>query len=175
MPRLLKVGQILAEPLEQAEVAMKDQIKKAFEKAITLHQARGDAVKTERERIQSDREKFEADWSAAVNTVVVPALEEIINSVLTPNGWVGAVRMEATNVVFEAYKDDMKGVGGRYTRPTLTFQPDKSKNEIWANASTRSQSGSLGGAFNLAQLDPDLVQEHALEFFERLCNEPGHG
>jgi hypothetical protein len=48
---------------------MKDPIKQAFERAIAEHKLHDDARKIEQKRVQTEREKFEAGWSASAKSV----------------------------------------------------------------------------------------------------------
>jgi hypothetical protein len=147
---------------------MEDQVREAFQRVISAHN-RFDQ-RTAQQEAKTDREQFEFDWTTAAVNIIVPALNEIVTSVLMPNGWRAGARMDGLNVLLEAYKGDMRGLGGDFGRPTLIFFPHPSNNESYAYSATHSE-GNYIRDFTLAQLTSDFVQQCALSFFEKLCSE----
>jgi hypothetical protein len=151
---------------------MKDTIRARFEKAVRADREHEEDVRSEQQRAKTEHKIFEAGWATATIGVVVPALEEIVSKFLIPNGWEGAVTREKSQVIFEMYKGDMRSMQGGFTRPALTISPDPSDNEIVVTMVTTSSSGPIG-TFTLEKLTPDLIQEYAAKFFEKLSEERG--
>ena len=149
---------------------MKDTIRARFEKAVRANREHEEDLRSEQQRAKTEHEKFEAGWATATTGVVVPALEEIVSKFLIPNGWEVAVTREKAQVIFEVYKGDMRSIHGGFTRPALTISPDLSENGVVATMVTTNSSTHIG-AFTLEKLTPDLIQEYAAKFFEKLSEE----
>jgi hypothetical protein len=156
--------------LNDKEVAMKDSIRERFEKAIKANKGSEQAARTEHQRIQDERRKFEAGWATGTISTVVPALEEIVSKILIPNGWEGGVRQEQSKVIFEAYKGDMHAINQGPDHPALVISPDPSENGVVVVMTTTLISAPVG-TFNLEPLTADLIQDYAARFFEKLCAE----
>ena len=68
--------------------------KAAFQKAAKEHEARAVERLREQEKRLTDRDQFEAGWSDTRARIVLPALRQIREEVLTPAGWTSEVRSD---------------------------------------------------------------------------------
>jgi hypothetical protein len=73
---------------------MKSEVKAAFQKAAKEHEARSVERLREQEKRLTDRDRFEAGWRDTRARIVLPALRQIGEEVLTPAGWTSEVRSD---------------------------------------------------------------------------------
>ena len=71
---------------------MKSEIKAAFQKAAKEHEARAVERLRDQEERSTHRDQFEAGWRDTRARIVLPALRQIREEVLTPAGWTSEVR-----------------------------------------------------------------------------------
>jgi hypothetical protein len=94
---------------------MKSEIKAAFQKAAKEHEARAVERLREQEKRLTDRDQFEAGWRDTRARIVLPALRQIREEVLTPAGWLSEVRSDdkGESATIEVYKGSMHALGQR--------------------------------------------------------------
>jgi hypothetical protein len=102
---------------------------------------------------------------------VLPALEEVA-ALLRKAGWQCEARAgdKDPGVHFTVYRVKAGVSGGE--RPFMTYQPEKQKDTILVNVSTRA-SAALVGSFTLDKITEDFVQTEATKFFARVASEIG--
>ncbi len=146
---------------------MKHYIQEALESAIAEFDKRQQA---EQVRLR-EREKFETDWARIRTAVVLPALEEIA-VVLKKAGWQCEARAGDKDPAahFTVYRVKAGVSGGE--RPFMTYQPEKQKDTILVNVSTRASAAPVG-SFTLDKITEDFVQTEATKFFARVASEIG--
>src|SRR5271170_2376986 len=101
---------------------MKSEIKEAFQKAAAGFETQLDEQRRAQEKRLSDRQEFEAGWRDVRDRIVIPALKQIREEILTPAGWTSGVRTDdkEESVTLEVYKGEMRALGS--TRmPSITF------------------------------------------------------
>jgi hypothetical protein len=152
---------------------MKEETRRAFSDLLVTHPARVRPAATERERKAAEREQFKTDWKRIAQTIVGPAVEQVVNEILRPNGWQCRVLQNQDDVVLECHKGKMRGIAGSYSPPQLTFKMHDYANKVWVQLSTRSH-GEAAGEYLLSQIDEDLVQSLVLKFVRRLVGESGN-
>jgi len=147
---------------------MKDETKKAFEAAVAKSRGRETRAAQAQEKQINARKQFEAKYRTAVEDVIVPALKEIAQDILEPDGWTCDVRRVELRlqVTLEVYRGDMKAVGGR-ERPHISFSQDDASSQMNVYASTPSQGGP-SGTYPVDAITIEVVQREALKFFQRL-------
>jgi hypothetical protein len=150
---------------------MKDEIKHGFDAVIAKAAAREAESKETRKQQVSERERFELAYRRALENVIMPALQEIARDVLEPAGWTCHVsRIEFDlQATLEVYRGDMKGVAG-LGRPHIMFTQDRHEPKMHVMTSTQYQGGPEA-SYGAEEITTDLVQRHALMFFQRLAHE----
>jgi hypothetical protein len=66
---------------------MKKEIKAEFEAVLAGYDARGEAATQEREKLLTQRQQFERKWRQVRETVVIPALNQVADQILTLASW----------------------------------------------------------------------------------------
>jgi hypothetical protein len=150
---------------------MKSEIKAAFQKAAEEHEARAVERLREQEKRLTDRDQFEAGWRDARARIVLPALRQIGEEVLTPAGWTSEVRSDdkEESATIEVYRGSMHALGTT-RRPSITFVIDRHSPTIFVTSQSISQGGGQG-KFPLDEVTEDFVQGSVLKFFQRLTSE----
>ena len=150
---------------------MKSEIKDAFQKVAAGFEARLDEEQKALEKRLSDRQQFEAGWRDVRDRIVIPALKQIREEILTPAGWTSAVRTDdkEVSVTLEVHKGEMRALGS--TRmPSVTFASDKYSPTVFSVAQSISQGGGQGGKVALGEVTEEFVQTKVLMLFERLAS-----
>ena len=80
---------------------MKDQIKTEFQKVLNEVKADANREAKTREKQLTDRRQFEEEWRRLCKTVVVPAMKQVADDILTPNGWGAATTDDSGEAVLE--------------------------------------------------------------------------
>jgi hypothetical protein len=150
---------------------MKSEIKAAFQKAAKEHEARAVERLREQEKRVTDRDQFEAGWRDTRARIVLPALRQIREEVLTPAGWTSEVRSDdkEESATIEVYKGSMHALGTT-RRPSITFVIDRHSPTIFVTSQSISQGGGQG-KFPLDEVTEEFVQATVLKFFQRLTSE----
>ena len=108
---------------------MKSEVKAAFQKAAKEHEARAVERLREQEKRLTDRDQFEAGWRDTRARIVLPALRQIREEVLTPAGWTSEVRSDdkEESATMEVYKGSMHRLrqreGPRSRLPSIDIRP----------------------------------------------------
>ena len=150
---------------------MKSEIKAAFQKAAKEHEARAVERRREQQKRLTDRDQFEVGWRDTRARIVLPALRQISEEVLTPAGWTSEVRSDdkEESATIEVYKGSMHALGTT-RRPSITFVIDRHSPTIFVTAQSISQGGGQG-KFSLDEVTEEFVQSTVLKFFQRLTSE----
>jgi hypothetical protein len=124
---------------------MKSEIKAAFQKAAEEHEARAVERLREQEKRLTDRDQFEARWRDTRARIVLPALRQIGEEVLTPAGWTSEVRSDdkEESATIEVYRGSMHALGTT-RRPSITFVIDRHSPTIFVTSQSISQGGGQG-------------------------------
>ncbi|MCK1402764.1 hypothetical protein IVB45_22985 [Bradyrhizobium sp. 4] len=148
---------------------MRDDLKKEFEKAITDKNRRDEEQHITAERKRTEAEQFQADWVDKISTVVRPALQEVVDQLLSPAGWQTRFVDTPPAAGLEVYKGNMTTAGGGRTRPNITFAPTPSGNKITVYIATPNL-GQSTASLTVDEVTHDKIQEEALGFFKKLTS-----
>jgi hypothetical protein len=152
---------------------MKKEIKAEFEAVLAGYDARGEAATLEREKLLTQRQQFERKWCQVRETVVIPALNQVADQILTPASWRCNVTASDKNITatLEVSRGNMRALSGS-ERPHVSFSVDASSPSVIVYAATQTEGGGEG-KHDLSAITEDFVQQHALKFFRRLASERG--
>ena len=149
---------------------MKDQIKTEFQKVLNEVKADANREAKTREKQLTDRRQFEEEWRRLCKTVVVPAMKQVVDDILTPNGWGAATTDDSGEAVLEVWKGNMRSQVAGGKRPHIRFAASRDAPNIAVTYATQYR-GALPKTMSPAQISEELVQQHVLEFFKVLAAE----
>lgn len=147
---------------------MRDDLKRGFESAMAKLQQREKENQQTLARLKTEAETFSQNWADLIASTVDPALQEVVEQVLVPNGWHASVSKGATNdsIRLQAAKGKMTAVAGG-GQPNIRFSPDVRSRKIDVYSATMNEGIPLP-SLTLSQITKDKIQELALDFFKRL-------
>ncbi len=149
---------------------MREETKAAFQAALEQHAVQKAAIERKKAQELAQLEERAIGARRLRDDVILPALKEIADDLLLPNGWHSIVRSGPSGIsaTIEIYKGEMMAVNGK--RPMFAFSLDSAGQKMTLSEATLLQD-IIGEPQKLSVITEDFVQDRALKFFQKLSRE----
>jgi hypothetical protein len=138
-------------------VSMKDEIKAEFQKVI-------DSLREQVREQDQFRENWKRDWMRLSETLIVPAMKQVADEILKPDGWRTEVRISDSDALLIASKGSMRAqIGG--VGPNIRFSAERNHRRISVSYSTNDVK-SRPEKIEPENINEEFVHMQLLEFFK---------
>jgi len=152
------------------ELQMDEQLKSRFEHVLQQY---ADVIKKRDAAVlreKTDREQFEASFRAAVDSIILPAADQVKELVKRTNWACLATKSDnGLSAKVEIYQGNMKAATGE--RPHIKVLAASKANEVQIYLASQSSGGSKQSIVKVEEITERMVQEYLLGLIEKLVAE----